>query len=217
MGEIEERPLMVVVAGANGSGKTSFMRDCLSREWFLPEAWINPDEIAQKIGNWNDPACVKRANIEASFRLKRLLEQRKSFAFEYVLSVYPHKFFQKAKNSGYSIYMIYLGRNSPEINAGRVMRRFLQGGHSVPIEKVGSKYLKSLSNAIRVAAISDLSYIFDASEEGPPTPVLSVRKGIINWQNGDGLDHWYSIFHDHFPENIEDPALSRPEWFRPSR
>ena len=105
---------MVVVAWANGFGKTSFMRDCLSREWFLPEAWINP-------------ACVKRANIEASFRLKRLLEQRKSFAFVSGLSVYPHKFFQKAKNSGYFLTMISLGTNSPEINAGRVMRRFLQG------------------------------------------------------------------------------------------
>ena len=137
MGETEDPPLMVVVAGANGSGKTSFMRDCLSREWLLPEAWINPDEIAQKIGNWNDPACVKRANIEASFHLKGFLEQRKSFAFESVLSVYPHKFFQKAKNSGYFIAMIYLGTNSPEINAGRVMRRVLQGGHAVPIKKSG--------------------------------------------------------------------------------
>ena len=84
VGETEERPLMVVVAGANGSGKTIFMRDCLSREGFLPEAWINP-------------ACVKRANIEASFRLKRLLEQRKSFSFESVLSVSPHTIFKKPR------------------------------------------------------------------------------------------------------------------------
>ena len=88
--------------------------------------------------------------------------------------------------------------------------------HAVPIEKVGSRCLKSLSNAIRVAAISDLSTIFDASEEGPPTHVFSVRKGAITWQKGDRLDHWHSIFRDHFPEDIEDPALSRQEWFRPS-
>ena len=97
VGKTEERPLMVVVAGANGSGKTSFMWDCLSREGFLPEAWINPDEIAQGIGDWNDPACVKRANIEACYRLKHLLKQRKSFSFESVLSVSPHTIFKNPR------------------------------------------------------------------------------------------------------------------------
>lgn len=213
-----DRPHMVLVAGANGSGKTSFMRESLSREWFDPDAWINSDEIAQRLGSWNDPECIRRASVEAGSRMRSLLDRRKSFAFETVLSVYPRKFFRKALELGFSLHVIYLGTRSPEINAARVMRRFMQGGHTVPIEKIGTRHLKSLENALKVAAVADAFHLYDASEEGPPTRRLTLRKGVVVWQNAGAEAEWVALFRERFPERIEDPETSHEEeWMRPAR
>ena len=45
---------MIVIAGPNGSGKTSVTQKFLLHEWAEGTLYINPDEIAQDLfRNWN--------------------------------------------------------------------------------------------------------------------------------------------------------------------
>ena len=47
-------PEMIVIAGPNGSGKTSVTQKFLLHEWAEGTLYINPDEIAQDLfRNWN--------------------------------------------------------------------------------------------------------------------------------------------------------------------
>ena len=49
------KPVLIVIAGPNGSGKTSTTRLVIKHEWAEQCVYINPDEIAQsKFGDWND-------------------------------------------------------------------------------------------------------------------------------------------------------------------
>ena len=68
----ERRPTLCVIAGPNGSGKTSTTELLLQNEWTADSMYINPDNIAQhQFGDWNSPDAVIKAAKEAT-RLRQL-------------------------------------------------------------------------------------------------------------------------------------------------
>ena len=55
MAATEHRPVLIVSAGPNGSGKTSVTSKILHHEWLEDSEYINPDNVARNaFGNWND-------------------------------------------------------------------------------------------------------------------------------------------------------------------
>ena len=59
-------PTLCVVAGPNGSGKTTTTTQLLENEWTADSLYINPDNIAQEVfGDWNSPEAVLKAAEEA--------------------------------------------------------------------------------------------------------------------------------------------------------
>lgn len=56
------RPVLIVIAGPNGSGKTSITSRILRHEWMEDAVYINPDIIAQeKFGDWNSYDAVMQS------------------------------------------------------------------------------------------------------------------------------------------------------------
>ena len=54
------RPTLCIVAGPNGSGKTSTTIQLLNNEWAEDSIYINPDNIAQeRFGDWNSSEAVR--------------------------------------------------------------------------------------------------------------------------------------------------------------
>lgn len=168
MAESDLRPLMIVVAGPNGSGKTSITETLLRHKWFDGCEYINPDNIAQeKFGGWNnDKAVIEAANYAENLR-EQYIKERKNFVFETVLS-HPSKieFIQKAIDEGYFVRLFFVGTNNPMINAARITARVMQGGHAVPIEKIISRFAKSLTNSIDSSLMVDRAYFYDNSVDG---------------------------------------------------
>ena len=81
------KPVLIVIAGPNGSGKTSTTRLVIKHEWAEQCEYINPDEIAQtKFGDWNDVNAVRQAVEYCEAWRQQLLHERKDFIFETVLS-----------------------------------------------------------------------------------------------------------------------------------
>ena len=59
---INENPKLLIIAGPNGSGKTSVTERILKHEWIEGCEYINPDNIARDIfGDWNSPNAVMKA------------------------------------------------------------------------------------------------------------------------------------------------------------
>ncbi len=162
---MQQRPVLCVIAGPNGSGKTSTTEKLLANEWTDDCIYINPDNIAQEqFGDWNSQEAVLKAAQEATRLRYQCLKERKSFVFETVFSS-PEKldFLRKAREAGFFIRFFYVCTENPEINVLRIAQRFLNGGHEVPISKIFSRYYKSLTLAAQAIGFVDRAYIYDNS------------------------------------------------------
>lgn len=75
------KPVLIVIAGPNGSGKTSTTRLVIKHAWAEQCVYINPDEIAQsKFGNWNDANAARIA--------KRVMEGGHDVPIQKIISRY---------------------------------------------------------------------------------------------------------------------------------
>lgn len=162
-----KKPILIVIAGPNGSGKTSITTKILKHKWVEECTYINPDNIAkEKFGDWNNPkAVIDAANFAKQIR-ENCIENSESLIFETVLSADDKiDFIIDARNKGYFIRIFFVGTDNPSINASRIALRVMEGGHDVPITKIISRYSKSIANCAVCANIVDRLYVYDNSTD----------------------------------------------------
>ncbi|MFT3693622.1 MAG: zeta toxin family protein [Kofleriaceae bacterium] len=160
-------PVLLVIAGPNGSGKTTITEHLRAEKWSEGVEYLNPDEVARdRFGDWNSPKAVADAANWVRDRREQLLAQRAGIAFETVFSTDEKlEFVSRAKQAGYFVRLFYISTTSPTINASRVARRMIEGGHHVPIEKIISRYARSMANLVSAIPIADRTYLYDNSIE----------------------------------------------------
>lgn len=189
----EKRPTLCVVAGPNGSGKTTTTVQLLNNEWAIDSLYINPDNIAQELfGDWNSPEAVFKAAEHATKLRYECLEQKRDFVFETVFSSAEKlEFLQKAKEAGFFIRLFYVCTSAPAINVARITQRYLNGGHEVPISKVISRYYKSLINAAEAISFVDRAYVYDNSIDNQlPRLLYRTTDGRLYKQYVDDIPEW---------------------------
>lgn len=187
------KPELIVVAGPNGSGKTTVTQKFLHHEWSDGVLYINPDQIANDVfGDWNSQeAVIKAANYCADLR-EKCLQDKISFVFETVLSAKDKvDFLLKAKDAGFFIRVFFIATNHPSINASRIANRVIEGGHDVPIKKIISRYYKSISNCEIIANIVDRLYVYDNSIDGADAkPLFRLSNGVLGKMYISQVPEW---------------------------
>ncbi len=104
------------------------------------------------------------ASVAADFIRQKLIDCSKSFTFETVMSSTDKvELLRKAQARGYRTYLYYVATEDPAINISRVRYRVKMGGHSVPEDKIISRYERSLELLMQAVHYSNRSYIFDNS------------------------------------------------------
>ncbi len=174
MSNTEHRPVLIVIAGPNGSGKTTITSKILRHEWLEDAVYVNPDQVAQdRFGDWNSPEAVMQAARYCEEQREACLKIRQSLIFETVLSSEGKvDFIRRAHEAGYFIRLFFVSTNHPAINAKRIAQRVMKGGHDVPIPKIISRYQKSIVNCKRCVAQVDRVYVYDNSVDDAEARLL---------------------------------------------
>lgn len=162
------RPVLLVIAGPNGAGKTTVTERLRAERWSEGVEYLNPDEVARdRFGDWNSREAVLDAARWTDARREELLERGSGIAFETVLSTDAKvDFVRRAAAAGYFVRVFFIGTADPRINAARVAGRVMAGGHTVPIEKIVSRYVRSLANLAPMIRVADRVYVYDNSVDG---------------------------------------------------
>lgn len=193
MSEIFHKPELIVIAGPNGSGKTSVTQKFLQHEWSEGIDYINPDQIAKDVfGDWNShDAVIKAANYCERWR-EDCLRDKRSFVFETVFSARDKiDFIIRAKKAGFFIRIFFIATNHPSINASRVAHRVMEGGHDVPIAKIISRYYKSILNCEIISNIVDRLYVYDNSSDGKDATLLfRLTNGVLGKKYVSDVPVW---------------------------
>ena len=187
-----EKPKLIIIAGPNGSGKTSVTDKILEHKWIENCVYINPDNIARdEFGDWNSPEAVINAVKRASQLREDCLIKSEGILFETVLSASDKiDFIRRAKEAGYFIRLFFVSTDHPSINASRIAHRVMEGGHDVPISKIISRFSKSIANCGVIAPLVDRLYVYDNSiEYSEPKLLFRANNRIIEKRYTD-INMW---------------------------
>lgn len=202
-----ERPTLWIIAGANGSGKSSaygmlHVADPLGAVWI-----INPDELTARIRD-QEGFSQEAANVAAVERIEAWLyasvEVHQNIGVETVLSTDKyHRLVETAKARGFQIRLIYVFLATAGLNVERVRIRVSKGGHDVPEDKIRKRRERSLEQFGWFLREADRTDVFDNSGAEPK---------LVLTRTLDGVE-----IHGPLPSQIEAAvsALARPDTPRP--
>src|SRR5271166_2083441 len=110
-----EHPTVIVLAGPNGSGKTTAASKLLPDVLGVVE-FVNADTIAQGLAAFRPELVALEAGAIMLSRLHRLAEQRRTFAFETTLAGRSlATWLAQLVASGYEFHLVYLWLPSPDL------------------------------------------------------------------------------------------------------
>ena len=189
----EKKPVLIIVAGPNGSGKTSVISRILQHQWMEDSVYINPDIVAQeRFGNWNSQEAVLKSVKYCEELRERCLSEKKSLIFETVLSADDKiEYIERAIKAGFFVRLFFVCTTSPTINASRIANRVMKGGHDVPISKIISRYQRSILNCKYIIGKVHRAYLYDNSvENADATLLLRYAEGSIAKRYIEQLPEW---------------------------
>ncbi|MGH1372865.1 MAG: zeta toxin family protein [Cellvibrionaceae bacterium] len=180
----KSKPQMILIAGPNGSGKSTLTNHLMS-EGFDFGVYINPDEIAARLTG-NDVARVRQAQKIAEDQRNKLRTAGVTHSFESVMS-HPSKieYMVQAKADGFNVTLLYVGIDDPKTNVSRVENRVKLGGHPVPIDKILSRYKRTMDMLYDAAMTADHALVFDNSSADGIKLIAEIKeRDLISYTEG---------------------------------
>ncbi len=161
---------IIIIAGSNGAGKTTFAREFLPKEAGCP-VFVNADLIAAGLSPFEPATAAIRAGRLMIAEIESHVREKRSFAFETTLSGRRYaRMIPQWQDLGYRIKLVFLYLEDVKIAVERMRVRERQGGHGIPEDVVRRRYEAGWRNFQRIYRnLVDTWLLCDNSGE---TPVL---------------------------------------------
>ncbi|TPE63913.1 hypothetical protein FJQ54_03465 [Sandaracinobacter neustonicus] len=175
------KPTMIVLAGPNGAGKSTLYATRVAPSFAGP--FINADIIQRdELRDPSPAASYEAARIASSRRAERLTQGR-DFVTETVFS-HPSKLdlITEARTKGFTVIVMHIGVDTPELSVARVGARVEEGGHIVPEDKIRARYDRGAPFIREAVLRADRGMVFDNSSlNQPPNHCLTFANGRLTF------------------------------------
>ena len=184
-----KKPLAIVLAGHNGSGKSTMWRKTLSEQLRIP--LINADRIMLSIlpeplsdgalEGWArnlrdmDEAWMKIAQKGVQSFVGHAMQRKVPFAFETVFSYWEPQqdgsiaskldLIRDMQAAGYFVLLFFVGLTNVDLSILRVQTRVADNGHDVEMDRLLRRFPKTQKAVGEAAKIADASIFTDNSRD----------------------------------------------------
>ena len=157
-----------IIAGPNGSGKTTFANEFLPEYAKCPN-FVNADLIAKGLSPFYPRAAAIKAGRLVLEQIRSLAEKNVDFAFETTLSGKSYvRLIEALKNKGYTINLFFLWIPNADFALGRIKDRVASGGHDVPAVDVERRFNRGVYNFFKYyKPLSDTWLLFNNADAIP--------------------------------------------------
>lgn len=200
------RPVLVVLAGVNGAGKSSIGGHQLAQAGLT---WFNPDTFARELRaatGCSEEEANARAWAEGLRRLDDAIVSHQDYAFETTLGgrTIAGRIHEAATT--HDVIVWFCGLRSADLHVSRVRARAAAGGHDIPEPRIRERYSTTRLNL--VALLPDLAElrVYDNSTSVDPGEPIPDPILVLEMIDGDVVR----------PARDDAAALAAvPEWGRP--
>jgi predicted ABC-type ATPase len=203
---VPSRPVLYVLAGANGAGKSSIGGHLLERDGLT---WFNPDTFARELmaaTGCNQAGANAHAWQESMHRLEHAIAQGLNHAFETTLGGESMSAKIRQATQTHEVLIWFCGLASPELHIARVKARVVAGGHPIPEERIRMRYSRAQLNLIKLMPHAAYISVYDNSTEAAPGGTVPDPLRVLEMQDGTLI----------WPGCDDVPALQRtPQWAKP--
>ncbi|MGV3552278.1 zeta toxin family protein [Rhizobium sp.] len=184
-----KKPLAIVLAGHNGSGKSTIWRSVLAPLYQMP--LINADRMMMsilpetadrgKLPRWaqelrdTDQNWMKVAQQGVEAFVAQAMAAKVAFAMETVFSDWRPQpngeiaskidLIRQLQSAEYFVLLIFVGLSSADLSILRVRTRRALGGHDVPVQKLMDRFPRTQHAISQALGVADASVLVDNSGE----------------------------------------------------
>lgn len=171
-------PILYIIAGCNGAGKTTASYNVLPNMLQCKE-FVNADEIARGLSPFAPERMAVQAGKLMLERIDELLGKRVTFAIETTLATRSYvNLVTQAQAEGYQVHLLFFWLESPDAARKRVARRVSEGGHDIPSVVIERRYWLGLRNLFELFMPKvDYWALYDNNAH---TSMIADAEGIVD-------------------------------------
>lgn len=165
---MEGRPTLYVLAGPEGSGKSTFYAQNL--------------QYQQKLGDESRPVFVQTGAVGSAQIIKLLMEDRRPMVAETSFSrTEDVDLVRTAKLAGYRVALLHIQTSSATLAEARVAERIKEGGAVASAATVREDYARSAPLIAQASRMADFTLVYDSSALNvTPRHLITLERGEVS-------------------------------------